>query len=335
MMRILQKISLITVTVLSYTSTSFAENTDSNWQMVSPQIKSICRSFQNAGVPAADKPNAELTQSLKKCDAAALYYKADFVGARQCAYFTSDYSVLTMIYANGKGVKRNWDLAIHFACQAGFAPAEIESRVQHLLQLRNNHSNTASFDRCDDVTSGYMMGICATQQEQLAQQRRQRQLATLTSGWSETEKQAFSQLQHAANGFFITRSTNEVDQSGTARVELQLEEQDSLQDDLLTAFKKLAQGEFPVYSNTQAVKLDQQLNQLYQRIIHNKNFAVGTVERVNVEKTQKIWLKYRDAWVAFGKLKYPQVSAQSWKTWLTEKRIAMLSDLDDANAANQ
>jgi hypothetical protein len=37
----------------------------------------------------------------------------------------------------------------------------------------------------------------------------------------------------------------------------------------------------------------------------------------------------RDAWVEFGKLKYPQVSAVSWKAYLTEKRIPMLEEFVD------
>ena len=36
------------------------------------------------------------------------------------------------------------------------------------------------------------------------------------------------------------------------------------------------------------------------------------------------WLKDREAWVAFGSIKWPQISADIWRTWLTRQRSAEL-----------
>jgi hypothetical protein len=41
--------------------------------------------------------------------------------------------LLTMIYANGKGAARNFDLALKFACEVDGAPAENGYRLEHLL----------------------------------------------------------------------------------------------------------------------------------------------------------------------------------------------------------
>ena len=38
---------------------------------------------------------------------------------------------------------------------------------------------------------------------------------------------------------------------------------------------------------------------------------------------------YRDAWIAFGKVKYPQVAPNAWRAWFTRKRIAMLEGLHE------
>jgi hypothetical protein len=36
------------------------------------------------------------------------------------------------------------------------------------------------------------------------------------------------------------------------------------------------------------------------------------------------WQAYRDAWLAFGKLRYPSVAPHAWKTYFTRKRAAQL-----------
>jgi hypothetical protein len=42
-----------------------------------------------------------------------------------------------------------------------------------------------------------------------------------------------------------------------------------------------------------------------------------------------VWMRYREAWVQFGKVKFPSVTADSWRTWLTRERIAMWKDIDE------
>lgn len=320
------KATCLGLALVIYAGLGNAEEADPNFALVSPQVKNICQKVENTPIP---------TQISENCDAANFYYgfkqPVDFVKARQCAYGAHDYAVLTMIYANGQGVERNWDLAIHFACKAGFAADEIEGRVMHLVQLRDQHWQGKNFDICDDVTSGYMMGVCASYQATLAQTHRQRQLTELTQGWSEIDKKALQHLQNVANAFFTARSANEVDLSGTDRGASQLEEEGALRDDLMSSLKNFANGHLPIYTVSQAVNADQQLNIVYKQIEGNKDFAVGTIDRSGVKRTQILWLNYRDAWIAFGKIKYPQVDADSWKTWLTDKRLKMLQDLAESS----
>jgi uncharacterized protein YecT (DUF1311 family) len=317
------KITVSSVFLMTYAGFACAEEDSA--------VKNICQKVAATPIPSGDQPDSALRQALKECDAADLYYgfhqPANAVKARQCAYATEDYPVLTMIYANGKGVERNWDLAIHFACRAGFAQAEVDGRVAHLVKLRDQHWQGTDFDICDDITSGYMMGVCASYQEQLAQQQRQKQFVTLTASWSEADKQALQNLQKSADHFFEVRSENEVDLSGTARAQEQIDEQAALRKGLLTLLQHAADGHLPVYTTQQSADADRRLNKIYQDIQNNQDFSMGTVDRAGIKKTQFAWLKYRDAWVTFGKIKYPQISVDTWKTLLTEQRIKMLQDL--------
>ncbi len=318
---------------LGLSNVCLAATEDPNFSLVSHEVKDICYQAQKTLIPNNDQPNNDLLKKLHKCEATDLYYglnqTSDYVTARQCAFATHNYGVLTMIYANAKAVDRNWDLAIRFACKAGFAPAEIQGRVMHLVQLKNKNWQGADFDICDDITSGYMAGICAAQKQKLTQIKKQTQFANLSTSWNDTEKKALSMLQTSAQTFFKTRASNEIDLSGTARSALQIEEQESLENEFLSSLKSLQNGHLPHYSSGQALKIDQQLNKVYNQIQNDSDFSLGTVTPESIKKTQKEWLKYRDTWVDFGKIKYPQVDETSWKAWLSEKRLTMLQDLAD------
>ena len=88
---------------------------------------------------------------LPGCDSTALYYgfadQPDYAAALQCAWYERAHEpgyldmfrgagVLTMIYANGHGVKKDIDLAMRFSCSAQPDPAraELSGRLSHLDQ---------------------------------------------------------------------------------------------------------------------------------------------------------------------------------------------------------
>jgi hypothetical protein len=41
---------------------------------------------------------------------------------------------------------------------------------------------------------------------------------------------------------------------------------------------------------------------------------------------ERAWIRYRDAWVAYARLRWPQVSEASWRAYLTEQRVKMGGD---------
>jgi hypothetical protein len=87
-------------------------------------IQVICAHAASAVIPGADQPDRSEMASLAECDAEALYYgigsPPDFVVARRCAYAQSQHvnypviggaGILMMVYANGRSVDTNVDLA--------------------------------------------------------------------------------------------------------------------------------------------------------------------------------------------------------------------------------
>jgi uncharacterized protein YecT (DUF1311 family) len=50
------------------------------------------------------------------------------------------------------------------------------------------------------------------------------------------------------------------------------------------------------------------------------------VTKDSIRVAQRAWLGYRDAWVAFAKIKYPLITLDTIRTWLTQKRTAELEE---------
>lgn len=102
--------------------------------------KALCRKLEDREPPAADRPTPAQSRALKNCDSETLYYgegrAPDYAKARMCAFMEEDggkgssrtdgvfagQTILMQIYANGLGVKRNYDVAIAYACAIEGAP---------------------------------------------------------------------------------------------------------------------------------------------------------------------------------------------------------------------
>lgn len=298
-----------------------------------------CRVYERTPIPQADTAGTVPA----KCDSEELYYgftaAPQPAQARQCAYRQrnrddadsplSGAAILTMIYANGRGAARNFDLALRFACEAGGAGAEISGRVAHLEKLKAAHFAGTDFDFCNDITSGYMEGACADRDERLATAGRQKKLNATIARWSDADRKAFAQLQRAAEQFFTSREKEEVDLSGTARAALMIEERAQLDNDFVAALADFEAGKLPHFTEADDRNADARLNAVYAKALKAGGPGMGTVTPEGIRKTQRLWIPYRDQWVVFGRQKYPSVAQESWKTWVTEQRIKQLQDFVD------
>lgn len=75
-------------------------------------------------------------------------------------------------------------------------------------------------------------------------------------------------------------------------------------------------------------RADAALNASYGKLM-KADLSQSTVTPGGVRETQRAWIKYRDAWVQFGTVKYPRISADTWRTTLTRTREAMLREVYD------
>ncbi|WP_288381308.1 lysozyme inhibitor LprI family protein [uncultured Massilia sp.] len=323
---------------MKYTMLALLLGAFSSCALAAADVEAQCKVLTAKSYPAAHRAPAAEQGKLAGCVATKLYYgigtPVDHVRARQCALaateeqlpFQEDKGVLMMVYANGQGVPRDYALARKAACEAGGAVAETALRLEHLAEMEAGRDRKP-IDVCDDATSGYMGGWCASVANDLKEQKRGAGFARLIAPWSAPQKQAFARLETRAHDFFEQRSTEEVDLSGTARAAFTIEEEARQREDLRASVAAFEKGALPRDGDAEFARLDARLNAVYKQLKALPEPQYGTIRFDGVQRTQRSWLAYRDAWVAFGKVKYPQVSANAWRAYFTRKRIAMLEKL--------
>lgn len=221
-----------------------------------------------------------LDSTLKGCDAAQAYYgfgkPPDPAAALRCALYQRDHpketaepifsgpGILSMLYASGMAVPRVDNQAIRFACELkSVARAEREFRIGHVEKLRATGPATSNFDLCDDVTSGFMMGACASIQESFAEAKRQQELERITARWP-----------------VQARTRCERDRSGTARNAFEIVEAGKLRDQFLINLRRFGSGDIP-----QAVPLDEKLNVVYREAIGRP--PAGTIDSEGIRKPSR------------------------------------------------
>lgn len=254
--------------------------------------------------------------ALPDCDATAMYYgfdrAPDYAAALQCAYYQRANpdatradpfrgpGVLSMLYANGSGVRRDLDLAIRFTCESWAAPAEMRGRLIHLNAMRpeglaavdkdlcqfsgidecallaqrlsglrdepNRHG--ADFDLCDDHTSGMMDGICASIRSEFAKAHRNSEVSKLLAPLDSKAREAYARLAKSEEEYEEARSSDEIDLSGSGRGMFAIEEADRLQDLHIATLRSILEGKIAEANAATADALERDVQSAYDRVIH-------------------------------------------------------------------
>ncbi len=309
--------------------------------------QAACRKYLATPLP----PEGAQIPAAKRwpdCDSYKLYSgigtKVDYAAARHCAWserlaiqagieptFTvasvfGGSAMLSVLYANGDGVKRNFPLALRFSCEQGWAPAEFEGRIRHLESLEKGPT-AAKFSYCDDITSGFMEGFCADYNSEIADGRREDQFLAFVSSFTPAQRVAFATVRKLEEGYAEAHGAGEIDLSGSARGMFEIDAEESLRDDFLAALEAFEAGRLPAGSFEAYGEADARLNSVYGTTMSDaeaRKGEYGAIQTDGIRDTERAWLKYRDAWVRFAKLRYPAVPADAWLTLLTEDRISVL-----------
>jgi uncharacterized protein YecT (DUF1311 family) len=333
----------------------------------------ICASVGNIPVPGATPESPADANWLRNCAADDLYYGAsphqdvDYAAARRCALYdwnvrhgaatassdpapansddsgsVYDFSTQTliMIYANGDGVLRNLDLAIHLACKDVFPLRTSENGdsasghdielAQIILKLAGMKS-AASPPRFDYCNGGAELSdwpeklVCKSVDTRIARRKREARLAELVAPWTGEQKDAFNKAREAFSQFEEAEERTE----NTCPVPAEMctmDIDDRLETEFAADIDRFEQGKLPAFTRNQHDEASDALYALYQRKLTQTVHSNGNL-MLRIRDAERAWVVYRDAFVEFAKLRWPSVSGDIWVTFLTAERLKQLRSL--------
>jgi uncharacterized protein YecT (DUF1311 family) len=307
----------------------------------------LCVQAEKIAIPQIDMPTAGTT-SLDHCDPLDLQsfsgHLVDLRQARYCAYAARDAKStenvdmdleniggnagLAMIYAGGKGVAPNLPLAIRFACEIQGGWDDGTDVAKMLEEKRKQGAVKVDFDICEGATGRQLNYICLLRDQDRVANEIDLAEEHLNAGNSHL-RPAFQRVAEARKAFL------EASQVGSPRTTGQV--QSAMRDDIDTdhqwaqLLEKYAAGALPQFSKGDFQKADVALNTAYRQArvktaaCHDE-FCFSADQLVQMERA---WIAYRDAWVAYATTRWPSVSTDSWRTWLTLEQTEDLKNIED------
>lgn len=273
------------------------------------------------------------------CNAGELYYRkrdqavtsaAEWRQVRGCALAREDDAVLMMLYANGFGVERDTDVAIHHACKLGFiAKAEMEGRIAHLAAPQRAG---AVFDQCDDVTSGTMGSICAGIRAGQSERKRENRLDRMAADLPASARAAFARLRQAAGRY---AGAAEVDMQGSGAAGFAIAHEARMLAQFDELLPQVMANRLPPASPQDADRADRELNAVYRTLMtptpsergRPERLGESTITRQAVREAERRWIAYRDTFLAFRARLPSGASADAINAALTRERLAQLKRL--------
>ncbi len=245
-----------------------------------------------------------------------------------------------MIFANGWGTPRDLGAAMYFLCRADdeMAPFEQWSMLQFVDGLRNGKEE-GNLDYCEHVTSGMGAGWCASVEHDKKRAEWERRAAAAERTLNPEARPAFAALRKATEDLAGADASYmaEPNRGGTIYSAVVLGSQTERNDDLLATLERYVQKRAPAATPDVLKKADAALNTVYKAILaqakaDDKEFETGTAGQDVLRDAQRAWIPYRDAWIAFYRLRWKGVAPaealdREIAAALTEKRTRELSEL--------
>ena len=323
--------------VLLYSLPSLARQANDN------TTSEECKRYLQTPLPA-EASRVPSPKQWPGCKSYKLYSgigaKVDYNAARNCAWSerlaqqasiepvdTSTYSdtianiyggsgMLAILYSNGEGVERNKALALRFGC---------ESVLEGALLKQIEADDKINY--CSDVAyTTFAMNFCAAWNSEIAAQRRQTSLDTLMQTWPQRDRQAFALLHKASESYIQAHGLGEVYQGGTIRGIRTNGVEEHQREKFMEAVQSFESGHKPGGTLSDFRKADADLNVTYKKALalaaaQNFNEDDGLIHPEGIRDAERAWLKYRNAWLIFAKLHYPNTDQNAWMTLLTRNRF--------------
>jgi hypothetical protein len=314
-------------------------------QIPSSQRPADCSAYASVPLPAESK-NAPVPKTFPDCASYRSYRgigrPVNFSAARACAWqerlaqkaslqqnqqeptawVIGGSLILADIYFNGAGVPRNIPLAMRFACESEEGMAMLA--LPEIAKLNGALPAHRPFEFCDYAVTTFTMNFCGGYASEIESNLRTRYYDSLRSSMTTEQRAAFEKLL-AAERAYIEAHAFEVDQGGTIRNLRTLGSQHILENLFRADLVQFERRHWPPLSAPQIAEADGLLQHEYQEKMQQlskesqEQNADGAVSVQNLSKAEGAWEKYREAWTAFARLRYP-VAADGIRAQITLDR---------------
>lgn len=237
--------------------------------------------------------------------------------------------ILADIYFNGAGVERNIPLALRFACES--EEAMVELALPDVEKLKDSPRSNGPFEFCKYAATTFTMNFCFGYENQFADDRKSRYYNSLKSSMTSEQESAFEKLLTAENSY-IGAHASEVYQGGTIRGIRTMGSEDILKDLFHTELVHFERGKWPALSNDRIATTDALMDREYQKKLQQlrektkEDIAGGAVASHGLASAQRAWETYRQAWVAFARVRYPS-AANAIRAQVTLDRYRLLKTI--------
>jgi lysozyme inhibitor LprI len=237
--------------------------------------------------------------------------------------------ILADIYFNGAGVKRNLPLAMRFACESEKGMAS--QALPDIAKLNGPPRTHGPFEFCDYAVSTFTMNFCTDYKSEIEDDRRSRYYKSLKSSMTLEQNAAFEKLL-TAQGAYIEAHASEVDQGGTIRTMRTIGSEWILKDRFRAEIVHFERKKWPILSDNQIATADALLHREYVKKLRQlrtqteESIDEGAVTSDHLSSVEETWEKYRDAWVAFARLRYP-ANADIVRAEITLDRYRLLKTI--------
>jgi uncharacterized protein YecT (DUF1311 family) len=282
----------------------------------------------------------------------------DYAAARKCAWqerlaaqthrldsrdaltdFFGGSAMLAVLYANGEGVKRNIPLALRFACELEGTAAANSEWIDRLQGIDRDISDEEKLNFCEGRYDTFMLNRCGAYVAEIADQRRKDTLSKLMAGWSERQKTEFASLVKAEDEYARAISAFAGNFPESLHVKIAISAEEEAQDEFVADIQQSESGKLPGGTESDYKKADAELNRVYRQTLASmadnaEEAANGGFSEVDkqmaakdpeyIRNIERAWLKYRDTWVDFARIRYPSISKYAWLSFLTAKQTGVL-----------
>jgi len=227
-------------------------------------------------------------------------------GRRCCLVHGDCNRELGMIFANGWGVHRDYDAATYFLCHADdeMAPFEQWEMLGHVETMRKA-GQPKDLDFCDYAESGTGTSWCAQLDLARGSVGWERRIAEIRPALGAAQP-SLAALRKAADTFIEANAEADaaISLGGTIYPTLVLGSEASGNEAFVANLERFGRQRADATTPEKLKTADAALNAAYKAAMGREEFTDDHALSESLRSAQRAWLRYRDAWIAFYRLRW-------------------------------